>query len=341
MGDELGLSNSSVGIAIGAFAVSGTIVRPFVGRGIDRRGRRPFLLSALALLSLTSLRVPRRRHLALVVVLRLLQGVASAGYYTAAAAAATDLAPTGRAKAIARFSLFLYAGFALGPAVGEQLIDAAGFGPTWILAAALGAAGFAFIWALPETGGESVAHRRATSSVGRRRLLHPAALGPGLVLLATSVGYSGITRFSKLYAREIGLDSAGALYIVFAVTIIGLRLTTGHLADRHPKSHVVLPGLGCAVAGLVLLAVVQQPVAAYLGVAAFGAGHALIFPPLMAFTVDRVGDPRAGRRRSARSRRWPTWAPASAAGSWAGWPTSPASAWPTACRRASSWAPPW
>jgi MFS family permease len=299
VGDELGRSTSAVGLAIGVFSVSGLVVRPFVGRAIDRRGRKPFMLAALAILVASSLGFLAAGSLAAVIALRLLQGVASAGFYTTAASAATDLAPPERrAAAIAKFSLFIFTGFALGPAIAEQLIAHVGYTPTWLLAAVLGGVAMVCIALLPETGGAAIALHRERAASGApaapKRFLHPAALGAGLVLAASSVGYASITGFSKLYAVEIGLGSAGALYVVFALTIIGTRVLSGSLGDRYSKASVVIPGLAGGAAGMLILSLVPVPVAAFVGVAVFGAGHALIFPPLMSFVVERVEDHERG-----------------------------------------------
>src|SRR5687768_8248280 len=125
---ELDGSKAAVGLAVGAFSVSAVLMRPLVGRGIDTRGRRPFLLGALALLTVGCLGFFLASTLALVVAVRLVQGGAGGAFYTTAAAMATDLAPVEqRASAIAKFSLFLYAGFAIGPYLAEEVIARSGF----------------------------------------------------------------------------------------------------------------------------------------------------------------------------------------------------------------------
>ena len=62
--------------------------------------------------------------------------------------------------------------------------------------------------------------------------------------MTTAVGYTSITAFSSLYAREIGLDSSGLLYFVFAVSIIAVRLLViGGMSDRRGHTAVALPGV--------------------------------------------------------------------------------------------------
>jgi MFS family permease len=292
--DELGGDRSAVGLALGVFSLSALCVRPLVGKRIDTIGRKPFLLAALAVLTLSSLAFLVADSVAAIVALRFVQGFSGGTFYTTAAAVATDLAPPDRrAAAIARFSLFLYGGIATGPALAEAVVRAWGFTPVWLLAAALGAIGVACIWLLPETG-TAAREARAEHGTSSRRLLHPAAIGPGIVLATTGMGYASITGFSTLYGREVGLDSPGLLYVVFAVTIIGVRLVSGNLADRYGRLAVALPGVCLGAVGLGLLATVQRPATAFVGVAAFGAGFALVFPALMALTVDRVPDHERG-----------------------------------------------
>lgn len=291
--DELAGSRAAVGLAVGAFSITAVLSRPVVGRGVDQRGRKPFLYVGLTLLVLSSLGFLVAHSLAAVVALRLVQGVNGACVYTCVAAMATDLAPPGkRASAIARMSLFQYAGIALGPTAASLLIDHADFAAVWLAATGLAVTGLAVASQLPESGAEAMATRAELGS-GTRRLLHPAAVAPGLVLLTGGIGYASVTGFGSLYARHVDI-SGGLLYAVFAFTVIGVRLVSGALADARGAVGVALPGLVLSAAGLLTMALLQEPVGAVLGVAVFGVGFALVFPSLMAFAVGRVPDHERG-----------------------------------------------
>lgn len=288
---ELGASRAAVGLGIGAFSLTAVVLRPVVGRQIDRRGRRLFLSAAPAILLVTSVAFTAAEAVAAVVVLRLVQGVAGACFYTAAATVATDLAPEGRrAEYLARFSLFLYGGLAVGPAIGEAVIRHDGYRWTWLVAGGAALLSLAVALALPETAPASATPAQRTST----RFLHPAALGPGVVILTAAVGYTAITGFSALYARRIGMSSSGPLYTTFAVVVLAVRLVAGRLADRRGRIAVALPGMGLCVAGMALLALQPAPALAFVGVAGFGAGFSLVFPALMALAVDRVDEAERG-----------------------------------------------
>jgi MFS family permease len=288
---ELQGSKAAVGIAVGAFSITAVFSRPFVGRRMDAVGRAWFLRGAPVLIAVSAVGLLFAHSLWAVVALRLLQGLAGSSFYTAAATVATDLAPLDRrAASISRFSLFLYAGFAAGPALGEALIEARGYAWAWWAAVASSAIAFVISLSVPETK----PHRPPRDEPAIRRFVHPAAIGPGLVLLTVAVGYTAISSFMPLYARSIGMGSSGGLYVTFALTILVVRLVSGRLADRFGRAAVAVPGLISGAVGMFLLAAVAEPPAAFAGVALFGAGHALIFPALMALTVDRVPDEERG-----------------------------------------------
>lgn len=288
--DELDGSRASVGLTMGAFAVSAVLLRPFVGQGLDRRGRRPFLVTAPVILFVTSIGFLWAGSVLAAVGLRVVQGVTGAFFYTAAATVATDLAPLEkRADYLARFSLFLYGGFAIGPSLGEALVRH-GFDWAWTAAAAGAVAALALTLFVHDT----TPHDAGLGGHPPLRFLHPAAVWPGMVILTAATGYTAITAFSALYARRIGMGSSGALYATFALSILGVRLVAGRLADRHGRVTVALPGMALTVIGMALLAFEPAPLLALVGVGGFGVGFALVFPALLALTVDRVPDGERG-----------------------------------------------
>ncbi len=290
--DALGGGAAAVGVAIGSFAVSALLLRPFIGRAVDARGRRPLLLASLVLLTAVAVGFTLADRLAVVVALRGIQGVAQAGVYVTVAAMVVDLAPENRrGGAFSRFSLFLYAGLGLGPPLAELLIPRVGFTVMWLTAAALHLIALAAAWTLPETGERP----QAASPRPRFQLLHPAAVGPGLVLLFPAIGYASVVGFATLYADAIGMGTtSGALYTAFAATVIIVRLGAGDLADRFGPVAIAWPGVVSCGVGLAVLSSTATVLPSFVGVVLFAAGFALIFPALLSLTVQHVASSQRG-----------------------------------------------
>lgn len=283
---QLGTSLGAAGLIMASQSIASLFSRPWTGRYIDTRGRKPFLIVGPLLVMVTAIGLLVVHTVWGVLVLRLLQGVANAMFYGAATATVADVAPPQRrATYLARYSLFFYLGFAVGPAIAEFLIDRWGFNAVWygvIISTALGS-GLALT--LPETG-----ERRldAEQLPLLSRFFHPAAVGPGLPYLCVGVGWTAIGAFLALYAREIGMASSAWLFVALSLTVMVTRALSGNLADRFGGRAVATPcALSCAI-GLAVLAAFQFPVTAFVGVVLFAAGYAGIFPTLLAMVVDRA-----------------------------------------------------
>lgn len=279
--DELGGGGLEVGLASGFFAVSAAIIRPFAGRLGDRRGRRILVMGGAGVLGLSMLGYTFASTLAILLVLRLVSGVGEAAMFVGAATATQDLAPPDRrAEAASYYSVALYAGLAVGPIVGEKLVDGPGYDALWFTSGGCALVA-AFLGSFTPVG---EVHPDARPG----RLLHPAALAPGLVLLLGLVPFIGFATFLKLYGESIGTDSVGPIFGVYAITVLVIRLAGARIPDRLGWRRSGTIALTSLVIASALLAAWADPIALWLSVLPFSIGMSLLFPALFATVVDRV-----------------------------------------------------
>lgn len=290
--EDLGGSSAQVGVATTIFFAAALVTRPLVGRWMDRVGRRRFLLWPLVGLGVLALSLELVDAVAGVVVVRLAQGVFGSAFYVAGAAVVTDLAgPTQRASAVARLSLTIYLGFAIGPSLGEALFDVDRRW-VWLVAATLHLGAATCATAIPETLRSS--HSEQAGSVPIRRLVRVVAR-PGLAQMTAGLGYACIVAFLPNYSREIGLGSSGALYFSYAASALVVRLFIGRVADSRGYLAVAVPGLAMFTAGHLLLALAWAPWVPVPAVVLAGLGFGATFPALTAVAVARAPDAiRAG-----------------------------------------------
>jgi predicted MFS family arabinose efflux permease len=238
----VGSDKAGAGLAFGAFAVTALLLRPFAGRLSDTVGRRPLLLGGASLCALTMALTSFAETLALVVVLRLLLGVAEAAFFVASFAALADLAPPSRmGEALSYNSLGLYVGLALGPPLGEVLTKTIGFSAAWY-----GAAILAVLAAVIVNGiGETATRRSADDAPAH--LIHRKALGPALGFFASVVAMGGFLAFAALQADAVGLRGTSLPLFVYGTVVVIGRLVFAKVPDR-------LPSLPLGAAALVLIA---------------------------------------------------------------------------------------
>lgn len=277
----LGSGDAAVGITVGAFSVSALLLRPWAGRLADRRGRRLLMIAGAAVVAVSVAGYAVAYAVPVLVALRLLTGVGEALFWVGAVSAIGDLAPpTRRGEAMSWASLSLYVGLALGPAVGEQVVNRYDYLAAWLVAS--GAAVVALLLALRvgETR-EHVGHPAAPL-----RLIHPAALVPAALLLAVVWGMAGLLAFVPLYARDLGLPDSGLLLFGFAGIIVLIRSLGARLPDRIGHGRATVTALSGVTLGLTLIGLWRTPLGLVLGTLVLAVGVALATPSIMALAWD-------------------------------------------------------
>lgn len=279
-------SDAAIGVFLGAFSVTGLLLRPRVGRALDRGGRIRFMVAGGAITTVSTLAYPLIDSYAGLIGVRMFHGIAIAFYYTAASTLVADTAPEERrGEALSYFSMMLYLGFAIGPAAGLALADWKGFNVAFGVSAALGLASTVVALLLRDP---PLPHAPETIELERRPLLNRAALFPAGVLLTGSLAFAAAINFSADYAETRGIDGRSLYFPVMAVTVIATRFVAGRLTDRYGRIVVAAPGLVLVAAAMFVEAAASGLGMLLASAVLFGVGFGCLFPSLMAYTVDRV-----------------------------------------------------
>jgi MFS family permease len=279
--ESLGVGSFGVAVAVAAVSPMLLVSQPIVGRIGDRRGRRILIVVGGLIAAASVAGYAVADSLEVLVGLRLVTGVGEAMLLVGAATMVTDLAPeTRRGEALSLYSLGLWGGLALGPLLGEVVLGDDRFDAVWLLAAAFCLAASALGLLLPETG------TRADTDLPWSRLLHPAAVGPGTVLALMVFGFAGLGTFGALYARELGLEGGGTVFLVYAAVILATRLVGRQIPDRLGAKRASGTALVLIAAGLLTIGVWNVPAGLFTGTIVLAFGHALGFPALMTLAVN-------------------------------------------------------
>jgi MFS family permease len=266
----------AVGLSVAAFAVTALLLRPWAGRLGDRRGRRLLMLIGGGVVALSVLGYVVATTVPLLIVFRLMTGFGEAFFFTGAASAINDLAPESRrGEAVSFFSLALYVGIGVGPLIGEALLASVGFTATWLVAGAFAVAAAGLALGVPETRPEA---EPAAEPVG---LIHPAALRPGMALLASVWGMSGFFAFVPLYALDIGLEGSRFVFLLYSAIVVTIRSFGARIPDLIGPVVASRSALAASTVGLAVVALWSSPVGLFVGVSIFAVGSSLAFPGLM------------------------------------------------------------
>jgi MFS family permease len=285
----LDAGNISVGVVIGAYAVTGLLLRPFAGRLADHRGRKPtvllgsILVAVAGFLYLLPLGVPG------LIVTRLLLGAGEGTVFTAGSAWIVDIAPPERrGRVIGLYGLSVWAGLSIGPLIGELLLHASGYTAVWLFAGIAPLLGAAIALRLPDPF-------HARPGAGEHHpLIAREAVRPGAALALGSLGYATVASFVVLHLDQRGLGHGALVFGVFATMVVLTRLVAGGLPDRIGPARVAIAAAVVEAAGLATLGVSHSIAVAVAGAMAMGAAFSLLYPALLLIVVDRVAETRRG-----------------------------------------------
>ncbi len=298
--ERQGLQRWEIGLVAASFSLVSVFARPWVGARLDRQGRRRYFVSGaafLGLLALAWLAVPA--GLAAMALLRGLQGLGMALYFTAIWTWIADFAPEKRrGEVMGFFGISGLVSGAAGPVLAEWVLARGGF-PSVFAGAGLLALVAALLSRHLEDRMPDGPTRPPRPSEFWRLSRSSGLAGTTLGSLAFGVATGTLLAFAAPFVALRGHAGVGLFFTVYNVASVLVRVFAGRMADRLGAHRIVAPALACQALGLAFFSQLQQegwsgsPLlwsAALLG----GTGHGLIYPALSSLAVERVGTSRRG-----------------------------------------------
>ncbi|MCZ7400374.1 MAG: MFS transporter [Candidatus Methanoperedens sp.] len=231
---KLGGSESEIGLIIGVFTISAVLLRPFIGRELDRRGRKKILLAGSLVFLLSTLLYNYTTSVTTLLLLRVLHGAGWGAATTAASTLIADIAPLSRrGEAMGIFGMASNVAMAFGPALSIMLLDFSNFPTLFAVSASIALVSLLLVLPISET---IVVHPKTS-------LFSKEALFPSAMMFTVSLTYGSIVSFLSLFAQKQGITNPGIFFTVFAITLIIVRALAGRLSDIKGRNYVIVPGL--------------------------------------------------------------------------------------------------
>lgn len=286
----LGASGLYIGLIFGSFSLSRTFLLPYFGRLSDKKGRKPIIVSGLLGYAVISLAFICSNTVEVLIVLRFIQGIASAMIMPVTMAYVGDITPNGREGfTMGMFNMSIFLGLSIGPLIGGVINDRFSIHSAFGCMGLLAFAGFilSFFLLPPTTSERVVCHEKAPA--GWKFIIRDRDIA-GLFIFrfayTTCIGV--IWGFLPVFAdAEFALSSSSiGVLVMLGVFVSGLIQTPmGILADKVNKRIMVATG-GMIVAWAVFSFTWANGFRdLFLSNVFFGLGGGIAMPPLMAIAV--------------------------------------------------------
>ncbi|RNB63097.1 MFS transporter [Brevibacillus centrosporus] len=286
-GDQL-----AVALVVSLFTVSALLVRPFTGKALDSMGRRPVLLSGLAIFLFSVFGYYWMASVALVLALRFVHGIGWGIVTTTYGTIVSDIIPAERrGEGMGYFGMFTNLAMAVGPLIGLSVSQSFGYG--WLFGISGGLTGVAMILTRMAEIKAPIGMTQPFAAAGGG-LFEKKALFPALLALLTGVMYGGVVSFITLFGQEVGIENVGLYFLFNAISLMLVRPLAGKLFDKKGPFWVLMPGGVLTGIAVVVLSYSTTELGLIAAAILFGIGAGSVQPSLQAWTIQRVDPSRRG-----------------------------------------------
>ncbi len=292
---QAGFEDGQIGSLAATFSMAAIASRLGLGYGLERWGRKPFLILGAALLTLLVGVYPYLgNNFSYWLLVRLLQGVGLGCYITAILTWVADRSPPdkiGQLQGV--FGVSGLVGSAFGPWAAERVYLQAGFPTMFDVLIAGGIVCCLLVCLLPET--------RKKSSLAQRELDGKFAISAHLAVLVVSLPFGWfvgtLMTFIAPFLDSIDLPKVGVYFASFGMASVGVRIFGSRLLDQlEPARLVLMSGTLLSLSALSIASLSFYPSLKIIVLAALlnGVGHGFLFPGLSALTVRQSSDSQRG-----------------------------------------------
>lgn len=285
VGGSLHEGSVAVGLAVGAPAITGAVLRPLGGRWADRVGSRRMVIAGAVVMSVGV--IPAFiQSLPMLILSRLLVGGAEALMMSATVLWLLRIAgDEHRGRSLGHIGLANYLGLTVGPLLVEVLQAQHHVDRVWILAIVLPVIGAVAALLVRSAAPAPTVERHEQAPIWAmiRRTGRP-----GVGLLLVNIGYVAVLSFGAAVVASHGLAIGALIVPVFGTGVIVSRVAMGSFPDRFGAAVVLGVAAVVEAAGLVWFAVSTTDVLSVAALVVLSIGQGLAVPALGVLALGSV-----------------------------------------------------
>ena len=293
--NEYDATTSQAGLATGIYIVGTLVGRLFSGRVINNVGAKKMMMIGLtAFIVTTALYFVHSGGITMLLIFRLINGVAAGIASTATSTIIAQIIPSARkAEGIGYFSMSTTLGTAIGPFLGIMLGRLVSYNVIFLFCVIL--AVIALMIGLTVKALKMPFTKTSKTKFSLKQYIEPNAIPIAIVTFLMSLGYAAILSFISFFAEERDLVAAASFFfLIYAIAILVTRPFSGRLMDTKGANAIMVPCFLLFAMGLALLSVTHSGILLLVAAAIIGAGYGNLQSGAQAIALKVTPRARAG-----------------------------------------------
>ena len=296
--DHLGGSEYK-GWIISLFTLAAAISRPFSGKWTDKIGRIKVMIMGVSVSFLVGLFYPWVLTVWGFLLLRFFHGFSTGFKPPGTAAYTADVVPPSRrGEAMGVLGVSGSLGMATMPALGGLIAPAFGWDVMFYTSSFFALLSILVLAGMKETLPNPQPLTLKLFRVSWRDVFEPKVLTPSLVLFFVTMPFGIILTIMPDFSAYLGFENKGAIFTVFMVASILVRVFAGRLSDRFGRRVVLAGGLTTMTFSLILISFADSQNFLMVGAFFFGLANGFNSPTIMAWAIDLSDENHRGRAMS-------------------------------------------
>jgi predicted MFS family arabinose efflux permease len=294
---SIGASGLEIGLVTTLFSIGAVVIRPYIGYMLEYKNRKPLvLIGAVSLLIITAV-YPLSRIVFVLLLIRLIHGVAWGWSTTVNGTAAVDVVPNSRlGEGMGYYGLSVTIGMIIAPSLGIYLFHATTFTNLILLSVILGLIAVALLAAVHYRTPDAVKNTRKEdltfSFFGS--LIEKSSWYPALLTLIACFGYGTIVTFIVIFGEERGIDQIFLFYLFNAIVASLSRPIAGKWFDQKGPKGLVIVCSFLTFAAMWVLSFSHSNLQIAIAGILFGVGYGSLIPTLQSWILAATPANRRG-----------------------------------------------
>lgn len=289
---DVGIDVSKAGVIVGLFSITALVMRPISGYITDHYNQKHLMVLSTLVVSVSVVGYVMTGFLPLILVFRILHGLAFAISSTVIVAMASGYIPKSRfSEGIGYLGLGQIIASAVGPGLGTKIMNlygvrysfyiAAGFSMLALLVISL------FRYQMPQKE-----EKRGITSL--RSMIAVEVVHYSFISGCYSFINGVVASFLILFAAQRGLADVSIYFTINAIFLFLARPISGKIVDRFGLKYVVYAAVVMTVSALLLLISMNAMWMLLLSAAIRGLAQGALQPSMQAACIQKVGVQKSG-----------------------------------------------
>lgn len=282
-----------IGIVTAVFYITSMLMRTFTSKASARIGKKHLLLLAMAVFAVTMAGYYFAAGFAMIIILRLVQGVGFGASTTLYGSKVASTIPTERiGEGMGFFGLGISIAYVLGPCLGAVAVSQAYSKWVFLVAAFLALVSISLTQFIKADQTAQPEPKKEVNNNWLSDVFEPKVIYESFFIFLLGLLMSSCDTYIVLYAKQFNVNNASFYFILTTIAEMSTRIFSGRIYDKKGMTVLLIPGAIIGLVSCIFAARAENLLMLCFFALFYGASIGIIFPVLEANAMKKVAPER-------------------------------------------------